>query len=620
VRTFSRHPFGRQSGSEDDRSPQTDGDGPAKRRRRLWPRSWRGTTLLGLLLVAIAFGCWLTFQAFQAKSNLEEARHNAQMAKEALLKGNTEDAAKWVDEAHTHAQAARDATHSVPWNIASVVPWLGGPFETGQQISDVVLGLVADVLQPAVHVGEAISPDRLLKGGGHVDVQLLRDAAPELSEISTAATKLNAQASTISDPNYSSAIRTARSDLQAQTSDITGLLENVALAARIAPSMMGADGPRTYFMGFQTNAEARGTGGLLGGFGILRFDDGTPGVEALGPNTELNKVFAPIDLGPEYASQYGFTNPTTDFRNSNLSSHFPYTAEIWKSLWAQQSGANVDGVIAIDPVALSYVLGAVGPVTMADGEMVTKENVVELTESTVYSRFPTDQTARKQYLQDVANEVVKKVTGQVASPRQLLEALGKAVSEGRIAVWSSSPAEQQLLEETPLGHVVPDDPAPYAAVVINNLGGNKLDYYLKRHIEYSADPCDGETRKSTVTIQLTNTAPDTPLPDYVASSQGLLPGLPVQVPNGASVSSVSLIATKDAKLTSLIVNGVRAPFFAGTERGHPIYEVQVPIPRGRTLELRYLLTEPTSPGAARVPIQPLLDEVTPVVSVPECSG
>ena len=29
-------------------------------------------------------------------------------------------------------------------------------------------------------------------------------------------------------------------------------------------------------------------------------------------------------------------------------------------MWAQQSGMNVDGVIAIDPVALSYILGAVG--------------------------------------------------------------------------------------------------------------------------------------------------------------------------------------------------------------------------------------------------------------------
>ncbi|MCQ6463536.1 DUF4012 domain-containing protein, partial [Vibrio parahaemolyticus] len=78
----------------------------------------------------------------------------------------------------------------------------------------------------------------------------------------------------ISDPAYLSILRDTRTELQEQTSEITGQLENTALAARLAPAMMGADGPRTYFMGFQTNAEARGTGGLLGAFGILRFDNG----------------------------------------------------------------------------------------------------------------------------------------------------------------------------------------------------------------------------------------------------------------------------------------------------------------------------------------------------------
>ena len=86
-------------------------------------------------------------------------------------------------------------------------------------------------------------------------------------------------------------MRNARAELQAQTSDISRLLHNTALAARLAPSMMGADGPRTYFMGFQTNAEARGTGGLLGGFGILRFDNGTRSVDTLGRDTELNKAY-----------------------------------------------------------------------------------------------------------------------------------------------------------------------------------------------------------------------------------------------------------------------------------------------------------------------------------------
>ena len=354
----------------------------------------------------------------------------------------------------------------------------------------------------------------------------------------------------------------------------------------------------------------------------LEFFDSTTvnrSVDTLGPDTELTQAYRPIDLGPDYAAQYGLTYPTTDVQDSNLSPHFPYAAQIWKSMWEQQSGTKVDGVIAIDPVALSYVLGAVGPVTMPDGETITKDNVVELTESTAYIRFAADNNARKQYLQDIAGEVVKKITGRVQSPRQLLEALGKAVSEGRIAVWSSSPAEQQVLEQTALAHVVPDDPAPYAAVVINNLGGNKLDYYLTRHIEYSAGACDDKTRKSVVVVRLTNNTPDG-LPDYVASSDWGLLNVPLKVKlaSGTNVAWVSLLATTNAQLTKATIDGGQLTIFTGAERGHPIFNAQVAIKRGRTIELRFELTEPTSPGAPRVPIQPLLDNVAPVISVAEC--
>jgi hypothetical protein len=572
-----------------------------------------------LLLIAAAFAGWLGLQTTHAKSYLEQARGDAQQAKDALSKGNVEEATKWVDAARSHAQQAQDATHSVPWNIASAVPWLGSPFKSGQQISDVVVGLVTDVLGPSVHVGEALSPDHLLAGNGRVDVQLLRDNAPKLTEISAAATKLDAQAKAITEPAYISALRDARAALQTQTSDLAGLLENTVLAGRLGPSMMGADGPRTYFMGFQTNAEARGTGGLLGGFGILRFDNGAATVDTLGRNSELNKQFTPIDLGAEFNEQYGFNNPSTDFRNSNWSAHFPFAAQIWKSMWEQQSGEKVDGAISIDPVALSYILGAVGSVTMPDGEEITQDNVVELTENTSYIRFAADNDARKAYLQDVAAAVVRKMTGHVDSPRQLLDALGKAVSEGRIAVWSASPDDQKLLEETQLAHVIPDDSAPYAAVVINNLAGNKLDYYLTRQIEYIAGACESETRKSVVTVRLMNNVPDQPLPDYVAGTLGLSK-FQVEVPRNSNLTSVSLLATKGTMLTGVFVNGAKTRAFGGVERGHPIYQVQLGLQPGRPVVVRWELSEPTAPGAVRVPVQPLRDEVTPTVSVPECSG
>lgn len=572
--------------------------------------------MLTLAVVAV-LGGWLAKNGADAKGSLEEARTNAQQAKDALQKGNSQDAVRFADSAQLHAQQARDATHSVAWSIAASVPWLGSPFETGQQISDVVLGLATDVLKPAAEAGTALSPDRLIEGS-RVDVQLLRAEEPKLRSLSEAAGRLNADAQAISDPSYIAVLRDARIQLQQQTAEITGLLDNTALAARLVPPMMGADGPRSYFMGFQTNAEARGTGGLLGGFGVLRFDNGAASVDTLGANTELDKQFTPIDLGAEFQETYGYVNPFGDFRNSNMSSHFPYAAQIWRSMWAQQTGMQVDGVIALDPFTLSYILGAVGPITLPDGERVTKDNVVELTESTAYARFPDDQKARKQYLQDIASSVVEKMTASVGSPRALLEALGKAVSQGRIAVWSSVPAEQELLEQTPLAHIVPDDAAPYAEVVINNLGGNKMDYYLEREIEYVADGCDGETRNSTVTIRLKNAAPPGPLPDYVADSGGLNPELPINLPSGSMATSVRLLATAGARLESALANGERTQVVTGTERGHPTFEIQVLIPPGQSGELTFRLSEPTSPGAPRVPVQPLVDNTSPVVAVPEC--
>lgn len=179
----------------------------------------------------------------------------------------------------------------------------------------------------------------------------------------------------------------------------------------------------------------------------------------------------PIDLGPDYTAKWGGRfSPTTDLRNSNFSPHFPFAARIWQSIWRQQSGQTVDGAIATDPVALSYVLSAVGPVHLPDGEEIRYDNVVQLTMSTSYLRFGADTDARKQYLQDVASAVVAKMTDKIESPQRLLDALGRAASEGRIAVWSADPTIEAELAATELGHAVPDDAAPYAAVVNQQSG------------------------------------------------------------------------------------------------------------------------------------------------------
>jgi hypothetical protein len=579
---------------------------------------------LALLAVVVVCGAWLGFQALSAKSSLEKARDSAQQVKDALINGNSEEATQQAQNAVSYAQSARSTTNSGIWNAAAAMPLIGGPFKSGQQIADVVSGLASDLLQPAAKAGIGLSPSKLYENG-RVNVQLLREQEPELVKLSDSATRLDEQAAAIRSAGFVAPLDTARTQLQNQTAEIASLLKNTSLAARIGPAMMGADGPRKYLMAFQTNAEARGTGGLLGGFGILRFDNGKPSVDTLAANSEdfgLYKATADVDLGPEFNELYGASRPLTDVRNSNQSPHFPWAAQIWKSMWERETGSRVDGVIALDPITLSYILGAVGPATLANGQVISQENVIEITLSEAYAMYPTDQEARKRYLQDIGLAVVKKMTGQIQAPGKLLDALGRAAAGRRIMLWSSFPEEQKVLEETPLGHTIPETPGPFAQVVINNFGGNKMDYYLKRDIEYVADGCDGKMRNSTVTVRLTNTATDIKsLPDYVANAPGLPGDLPFKMPRGSMVSSVRLLATEGAELVNLTSNGQRiVPSRESVERGHPNFELFVVIPPGESGELVFQLSEPIIAGQPTVPVQPLIDNVVPVVSVPACQG
>ncbi|MDT5097823.1 MAG: hypothetical protein QOC76_1560, partial [Mycobacterium sp.] len=151
---FSRNPFRHDSDPGNRRSARPEAYGIDEdsleddERRSTLRRHWRLATAAGFLLLAVAFVAWLGYQATQAKSDLEEARQNVQKSKDALFKGDVEQAANWAKQARSNADSARARTDSAPWNIASAVPWLGGPLKTGQQIADVVLVAVADVLQP----------------------------------------------------------------------------------------------------------------------------------------------------------------------------------------------------------------------------------------------------------------------------------------------------------------------------------------------------------------------------------------------------------------------------------------------------------------------------------------
>ncbi len=583
------------------------------------PRLLAGVGVPAALLVV--FLGWLGVALLGTYLGLAGARDHAETAKSALLSGDVAAARAEIDAATTAAAGAQESSTSAPLSWVAAIPGVGSPVRTVQGVSDTIYRVMAEVLAPAA------SSDGLSvlsqqgsgeSGGHHIDLAALSTSLPQLQQAATAAADVNEAAAQIPQSAYLSVVNGARAAVIEETGTLANLLGNASQAAEIVPSMLGANGPRNYLMIFQTNAEARGTGGLMGGSAILEANGGSIGVAKAASNLELGLDYQPIDLGPEFNAMYGRFKSTSNWQNANFSPHFPYAAEIWRSIWAQQNELAVDGVIATDPEALSYILGAVGPVTLANGEVIDASNVVSITENEAYFRFGDDQLGRKAYLQEISKAVIDKVNSPDGSMKSVLEALGRAIGEGRLQVWSAHPEEQKILAESPVGGIVPDDATPYANVVVNNGAGGKLDYYLQRDISYTAGPCSGPKRESAVVATLTNTAPTRDdYPSYLVGRR--TPETMYDGPPGTNRSVVTLFATQGATLRKATVNGKAAPIvLTNVERGHPTFTVVVITEPGESATIAFDLTEPTVPGVARVPVQPLVLPATVHVDVPTC--
>jgi hypothetical protein len=411
-----------------------------------------------------------------------------------------------------------------------------------------------------------------------------------------------------------STIDSARTDVAAQLVALGRTIRSADLSARILPPTLGQDGPKHYFVAFQNESEARGTGGLPGAFAIVKADHGKLSFTRFESDAVLFGESAKVDFGPAYHQLYDGAGTATLYGNGNLSPNFPYAAQIWASMWQRKSGERVDGVIAVDPTALSYLLAVTGPATMPDHSPVSAGNVVALTQSTVYAKFATDNDARRKFLLDVARTVSQKVLETRHDTTALVRAAGTAAGERRLLVWSADPAVQADLAQTSVSGIIPTTSAPYVGLSIVNDGGNKLDYYLDRSLTWQRTGC-GSTRQSTVTITLTNNAPARGLSPYVTGRSDKH-SYPIKV--GDNRLEVSYLATAGALMDAVTINGKTATAAIGSEHGHPLYTIDLELPRGTSRTIVLHLSEPAGAGAPIVLRQPLVRPLTVTLDDARC--
>ena len=295
----------------------------------------------------------------------------------------------------------------------------------------------------------------------------------------------------------------------------------------------------------------------------------------------------PLDFGPDYDALYG-DDPAT-WAGANMSPHYPYAAQLWLKMWQDRTGERLDGVVTTDPVALSYLLEATGPVTLPDGRVISSDNVVSFTENEIYFLIE-DDAERDAYLQTggARRRWTRCFSGE-ADPRALIDALGKAAGERRLLVYSDQVNEQKQLAASSVGGALPGDAAPFAGLATINGGGNKLDYYLDQSLTYELIGCtpDGG-RRGQITVTYKNTAPgDGSLPLYIDAQ-----GRPAAGPRRAAAERQRRPASSTPRCTrrpdrpwsAPCGTASRSPSTQGREQGHTVFRSGIELGAGESTD------------------------------------
>ena len=367
--------------------------------------------------------------------------------------------------------------------------------------------------------------------------------------------------------------------------NFSDIKSEITAAVSAGPLLAGADKPKRYLISFQNSAEARGTGGILGAYALIELDKGNLNVLQTGSNASLAGMSLreiPVVMPAEFLKLYG-KNPAI-LQNSNLSPHFPYGAQVWLGLWKARYGQQLDGVIAVDPIALSYVLRATGEITLKSGEKITSKNVVEETLKNAYERYEKDNDARKQYLVDIMNATAAKLTKGEYSKVKMAKALRDGIKANRILIYSTNKDAQEKLAAVKLGGELKLEANNEYRTVIQNIDASKLDYYLDRSVAIESKSCEKD-RQTQVRIRVTNTLKTgVGLSPYVLTRADK--GKPSSLVTGAHRFKVFIYGPTNARLISVSRENRTADLGgASIERKRPIYVADVDLAPGDSEEL-----------------------------------
>jgi hypothetical protein len=572
------------------------------RRTRSWWRSKERRTELWERVRPVLFWILVVYAAAVAVSLLTvmpSAWRAANEGRASLIDGRDALLARNDKAALTAFRKGRDVLDGTSARISSVLSWplrILPVASTHVRVADSLAGAGARVADIGVDVSEAINelPERELQLiDGQVDLSavrrmsaLLRSRVGDVAEIGESIRRM--PSGWVVGP-----LAEARREGLELLPDAVGAMQKATVAAEALPGLLGADEPKRYLIAFSSLSELRGTGGLYGYVTELDASDGD--LDLADTSGDPVNLFPPPGVVglpyPEWFSEE-FKRNSGIFLNINLTTDFPTVGRFIVET-ASFSLGDVDGVIAVDPLAIGALLHATGPITVPtwNGE-ITAGNVSKIAHHDVYVQIANKDTRDDFYEQLVRTTFDRLTSGDIRISPRSAGALDAAVRGGNLRMYSRHATDQQAIEDLGMsGSVEHPQATDVLSVVSENASGNKIDWFLRRDILYRVrlDPERG-TGRGELVATFRNDAPSEGLPDYVIGS-------PTAIARGSNQSLLLLLRGPPDSLEHLEIGHTRDPVVLREREGRlRSYRSSLSIPSGAGVVVR---STSAIPGAVR---------------------
>jgi hypothetical protein len=462
---------------------------------------------------------------------------------------------------------------------------------------------------------------------GTVPLKALAQAAPGLRAASLSVSTAAQEVDHLSHAYLVSQVADAVERLGRALGPAQQDLQIAAGTATYLPQLLGENGRRRYFVAVQNPTEQRGTGGLIGNWGILDASGGHLHLERFERLEQLvhtgNNPRA-LRAPAAYLTRYAIFDPAHDWQNVNMSPDFPTVGSVIADLFPQSGGSQVEGVVAIDPAVLGGLLSLTGPIQVSGWPVpISANNVEAITLHDAYLAY-TDETQRANFLGTVAQDAFSAFTNlNLTNLSQFISVLGPLLHQQDAQIYSTQPAEENFLEQVGLAGAFPGVRSSSLAITTQNVAANKIDYYLHRSLDYQVTLTPKASARGIATsaqadveanLALHNAAPASGLPPSIIGPYS------AQFQVGEEATYLSLYS--ELTFRSATLNGAGTSLSSGSELGRNVYSTFVDVDSGKTATLGVSLAGriPLLPGGwyeLDLPHQPSVnpDQVAVVVSI-----